>query len=326
MFRHVCLLTLFASLGACASATGAGGAPNAGTGRPDQVLWVDGRSGELVSDAAARRRMFAARVVLVGERHADPRSMATHGAVLALLASEAKRSAVAVEWLPHSARLAVSGWLASGEPVEALGEAVAWGRVWGHELAAYAPVLEAMRRLGFAMVPVNAEPGLARLVARHGVNGVPPERVAELPPLDSANAAQRAWFSGVMEQLGAAGHGHGHGHGQGDKEGVLERLYLAQLVWDESMARRVVALTNDFARVVVFAGTGHIGSGFGIPERLGALGKLVVLPAESLAEARSRALEAPLSDGAGEAGARYREADLFAVVENGGEGELAQSP
>lgn len=282
------------------------------------VVWVDGRSGEPVLEAEARRRILSARVVLVGEKHAESRSMATHNAVLSLLSDEARTSAVAVEWLPHSARLAVNGWLASTEPVEALGEAVGWARVWGHELAAYAPVLESIRRLGFALVPVNAEPGLARLVARHGADGVPPERAVELPPLDSANAAHRAWFFGVMEQLGAAGHGHGHGQ---DKD-VLERMYLAQLVWDESMARRVVALSAELARVVVFAGSGHIGFGFGIPERLGALEKLVVLPAESLADARSRALDAPLSDGRGEAGSRYREADLFVVI---GDGKVAAS-
>lgn len=257
--------------------------------------------------------------------------MATHLAVLSLLSDEARASAVAVEWLPQSARLAVNGWLASTEPVEALGEAVGWARVWGHELEAYAPVLEAVRRLGFALVPVNAEPGLARLVARNGVAGVPPERAGELPPLDSGNAAHRAWFFGVMEQLHAAGHGHGHGHGQGQGQGhgpekpddLLERLYLAQLVWDESMARRVVALSAELARVIVFAGSGHIGFGFGIPERLGTLERLVVLPAESLAEARSRALDAPLSDGRGGADARYREADLFAVI---GEGRVALKP
>lgn len=309
MFHWVCLFALLSVLAGCATASGTG----RHAGAEVDVVWVDGRSGEPVSESEARRRMLSARVVLVGEKHAESRSMATHAAVLSLLSEEARTSAVAVEWLPHSARLAVNGWLASSEPVEALGEAVGWARVWGHELAAYAPVLETVRRLGFLLVPVNAEPGLARLVARTGVAGVPPERAEELPPLDSANAAHRAWFFGVMEQLGAAGHGHGHGQ---DKE-VLERMYLAQLVWDESMARRVVALSAELARVVVFAGSGHVGFGFGIPERLGALDKVVVLPADSLADARSRALDAPLSDGRGEAGTRYREADLFAVIGDG---------
>lgn len=293
------------------------------------MIWVDGRSGEPVAESEARRRMLSARVVLVGEKHAEARSMATHAAVLSMLSDEARTSTVAVEWLPHSARLAVNGWLASEEPAEALGEAVGWARVWGHDLEAYEPVLEAVRRLGYGLAPVNAEPGLARLVARHGPGGVPPERAPELPPLDTGNAAHRAWFYGVMEQLHAAGHGHGHGGGHGQAGGqaqgpdeLLERLYLAQLVWDESMARRVVGLSTEVARVIVFAGSGHVGFGFGIPERLGALDKLVVLPAESLADARSRALDAPLSDGRGEAGARLREADLFAVI---GDGRVAGS-
>lgn len=265
--------------------------------------WVDGRTGQVLGDAALTDRLAASDVVLIGEQHAEPLSMAVHVAVLEAAARLARPVVVAVEWLPGSARLAVKGWLSSDEPVESLGDAVGWDRVWGHELTAYAPVLEAARRLGCEVVPVNAEPGLARLVARGGVAGVPDERRAELPPLDTANERHRAWFFDVMREM-AAHHPAAGAHGQGGDE-ALERMYLAQLVWDETMSGRVAALAGAPTLVVVMAGQGHIGRGYGVPERLPErLSRLVVLPASDLDEARSRASGAPFPD---------READLFAV-------------
>ena len=255
-------------------------------------------------------RLRETRVVLVGEQHAEAVSMATHVEVLDAVARLAagRRVAVAVEWLPHSARLAAAGWVASigsgggdkGESVESLRVAVDWDRVWGHDFAAYAPVLLTLRSHGFQLVPVNAEPGLARLVARHGKDGVPDERKAELPPLDSANDAHREWFFGVMREM-AQHHG---GHGASSDE-ALGRMYLAQLVWDETMAAHVSELATRFDLVIVFAGTGHIGRGFGIPERIeSGLTKLIILPSATAVEAADRVRDEPFPG---------READLFWV-------------
>lgn len=275
------------------------------------MTWVDGRNGTLVPPAEVVARLGRARVVLVGEKHAEPNSMAVHRVVLNMVAAQSTGSvAVAVEWLPNSARLAASGWIHSQEPVSSLGDAASWGRVWGHDLAAYAPVLEDIRHLGLGLAPINAEPGLARFVARQGPDGVPPERAAELPPLTSGNDAHRAWFYAVMEEMAA----HGHGAHGGSTEDTLARLYLAQLVWDETMARHVATLADEHTQVVVLAGTGHIGFGFGIPERLPELDKLVILPAESIEDAQRRMRDAPLSNGRAEARAALREADLFVVV------------
>jgi uncharacterized iron-regulated protein len=262
---------------------------------------VDGRSGATLTDGELAQRLAESRVILVGEQHAEPVSMAAHVAVLDAVArvAQGRRVAVAVEWLPHSTRLAAAGWVASNEGLESLRTAVDWERVWGHDFAAYAPVLTALRGHGFALVPVNAEPGLARLVARHGKDGVPDDRKAELPPLDSGNDAHRKWFFGLMREMA---HHHG-GHAASDE--TLGRMYLAQLVWDETMAARVSELTRHFDLVIVLAGQGHIGRGFGIPERLEeGLPKLVILPSGEADDAVQRAKDEPFPE---------READIFLI-------------
>ena len=305
--RLLAALTCMA-LGGCATTASTARTDEALGGATIDASWFDGQSGKALSADEVAARILAANVILVGEQHAEPRSMATHVAVLHAVRKTNARVAVGVEWLPYSARLAATSWIEIDEPVESLAKTVDWPRIWGHDLAAYRPVLLAVRALGFSLAPINAEPGVARLVARHGLDELPPD--VALPALMRPNAAHRAWFEDIMA-LSARGHDHTKGGGPG----FMDRLYLAQLVWDETMAQRTGELARTHDKVVVFAGTGHVGFGFGIPERLPEeLTKLVVLPATSPEDARLRALDAPLSDGQGAANTRLRRADLFVVV------------
>lgn len=268
----------------------------------EPTAWVDGRTGKELSAGEALARLREARVVLVGEAHGTASHHALQAFIAGALNASGQPSAAAVEWLPHSARFAVAGWLRSAEPVDAFFDAIGWARLWGHAAAAYAPFFDAMRAAGIPVVPVNAEPGLARAVARG--TELSPEDAARLPPLDSGTDAHRRWFFAQMTGLGSA-HGHGGAHGQGHDPERLERMYRAQLVWDETMARHVRALAERYATVVVCAGTGHTTRGLGIPARLGGLPARVVHPASSVDEAQSRSVDGDFPD---------READLFAIV------------
>jgi uncharacterized iron-regulated protein len=53
------------------------------------------------------------------------------------------------------------------------------------------------------------------------------------------------------------------------QEAELDGFYLAQVLWDESMAARAADAVRAGARqVVVLAGAGHIAAGRGIPQRV----------------------------------------------------------
>jgi len=301
------LVAVVATLSACAS-TGER-APPGGEGQGSIV--VDGRTGAVLSEAEVTRRLRAARVVLVGEEHANPAFHAVQRVVLErVVAVETNGShhiVVGVEWLPRSSEGVLDDFLnrSPQPPIAELRSLVDWDEVWGHDFDAYAALFETARRVHVRIVPLNAEPGLARVVARGGVAGVPPERAAELPPLDSGNEAQREWFRARME---AAAEGH-PGHALSGE--ALDRMYLAQLVWDETMARSVIAAivspaaATETRQVVVFAGMGHVEYGLGIPARLGGLTHLVIVPVVSLEDARSRVRDAAMPE---------READLFWLV------------
>jgi uncharacterized iron-regulated protein len=257
---------------------------------------------------AIAARLRAARCVYVAEQHADPAYHAVQRAVLERLSGSGAEVVIAVEWLPPSAEPALDSWLAGRDPVATLMTALDWPRRWGHEFAAYAPIFRWARERGVPIAPVNAERDLARAVARAPLAEVPPETRAQLPPLDTGNPPHRAFFDAMM-RAAMAGHG-----GAPLADTVLDRYYLAQLVWDETMSRRVAELLTDPAHpgrvVVVFAGVGHILHGLGVPQRVNALTGLpftIVLPvpAAELAERETVASDAPYP---------IRDADLLWVV------------
>lgn len=301
--RAAGILALVVATGACASTGGAGEReaidPGAIRGRV-----FDGRTGRALTPGEVAAHLLRAHVILVGEQHASPPHHAVQREVIELAAALAPgRTAVGVEWLPRSQRLALAGFIAA-EPAPSLEElraAVRWDELWKHDLLAYAPVFEAARRLRLPIVPLNAEPGLTRFIARGGLEAVPLERRAELPPLTTASEAHRRWFA---ERMAEASKGHPEHAIEGE---ALERFYLAQLVWDETMAEAARRAALRY-KLIVLAGTGHIERGLGIPARLGRLERLVIIPVKDAADAAARARDADFPE---------READLLWVTPAG---------
>jgi len=254
-------------------------------------------TGREVADAVVYERLGAVEVVFVAEAHGEPAHHRLQAAlVMALARHHGGRTVAAVEWLPASARGALTAWLAGFEDVERLRAAVAWDDVWGHSFAAYVPFFETLRAARIAIEPINAEPGLARAIARGET--LDAAQMALLPRLDTGTPEHQSWFEQQMSSM--AGHGHGHAVGPGG----MERLYRAQLVWDEVMAANVIRLLEDKAHVVVCAGSGHITRALGVPSRIGAASHLIVMPLATLADVHARAADAPFPT---------READLFWV-------------
>ena len=226
-------------------------------------------------DAALR----AADVVYVAEQHGVPAFHRAQRAVLHRLQRLGRVPTVAVEWLSPSDQTSLDDWLQSDRPASELHDALSWPKRWGHAFEAYAPLFVAVRAAKIRLLGINAEPGLARAVARHGKDGVPDTIASKLPPLDSGNPQHEAYFRALMAAAAASHPGHRL------SDAALARYYEAQLVWDETMAHAVstlIANKSDDQTIVVFAGAGHIDYGYGIPRRVQAPTSLIIRPVQRL--------------------------------------------
>lgn len=259
-------------------------------------VW-DARTGAVLALGDVLKRLEQVDVVLVGEEHGKRRHHEVQREVAAAFAylRGVPRVVIAVEWLPASSASEVRKWLAGDESADALREATHWDTVWGHSFASYAPVFEWARSNNVQLVPINANPILPKLVARGGTDAVQGRLREQLPPLDSGNEAHKAWFKAQMAAMGDA-------HPGADEGEAFENLYLAQVLWDETMAKATIELAERTPSVIVFAGLGHTQNGLGIPARLGSLRWLVVRPVTRLEEVREYIRDAPFPE---------RDADLL---------------
>lgn len=233
---------------------------------------VRGADGALLAKEALLSELARADAICVGERHGDARD---HFAQLATIRGLAERQRVAgfelgvgFEMFQRPSQHALDAFGGGRIDVQELVRASQYEKRWGLPIQFYAPQLEAARAARAELIALNARAELTRAIAKDGLSELAPDLKKELPRLDFGSAAHRALFEGLME-----------GHPEGD----LDRMYAAQVTWDETMAERTAEWLTARAplrKLVILAGRAHCARP-GIPERIerrGAFRVVSVLP------------------------------------------------
>jgi uncharacterized iron-regulated protein len=248
------------------------GAAQEGAGVEVRERIEDLEEGQEVSFAQMVADLSTTRVVYVGEEHDDPLHHAAQLQILEALHDREPSLALGLEMVQRPFQPALDAWVAGEGDEAALVEGVEWEERWGFDFALYRPLFEACRERGIPMVALNAEKELTRAVARNGLDALDDEERARLPELDLAVSAHREMIHEALSD---------HPH---MTPGFFERMYAAQVVWDETMAERVAGVleaSDGPARMVVIAGSFHVRQGLGIPDRAarrGATPYRIVLP------------------------------------------------
>jgi uncharacterized iron-regulated protein len=240
------------------------------------------------SEAELDRAIASARAIYVGESHDDPHHHAMERELYLRALAVEPRTALGLEMLPAEAQAALDDWTAGKIDEDTLLDRVAWEKAWGYPFRWYRPLLYAARVHGQRVIALNAPRGLAKAVAHKGLDGLSPDEKRALPEMVPGPAEHRAQLAEAF-----AGHGEpGDPHASKDPQ-ALERFYLAQLLWDETMAQNVArALSSGGAprKILVVTGEGHA-KRWAVPlraERRGVAPSLIVLPRyrDELADAK----------------------------------------
>jgi len=267
-----------------AAAVPAGGIANAAL--PYVVL--DGRTGRQLDEPAFWSRLGQARAVCIGEEHPNPHHhWAQLHTVQKLIAAGPKGDAFAVglEMVQRPFQGVLDDYAAKRIDAAALRSRTGWEERWGYDFGFYGPTLDAAVGAGGKLLALNAARELTKKVSRQGIESLTPDERAQLPELKLDDAQHRAWFDGLMSDMGGA-HAHSqarptaskHGDADGDQHGdkdeaddadphgghapampSAERIYTVQVLWDETMAdggARWLA-ANPRGRLVILAGNGH---------------------------------------------------------------------
>jgi len=250
---------------------------------------VDARTGKSVEEPALWTRLTAARAVCIGEEHPNPHHHWVQLHVMRELIKRLPRGgklALAMEMFQRPFQNVLDEYAAKRITAEQLRTRSGYAARWGYDYAFYGPTIDAAVGAGAQLLAANAPKELTKKIVHHGLASLTPEEKAQLPELKLDDAAHRAWFDALMEDMGgASAHSQKPGdsddkatestpdqttgkatepapkHADGDAAEMpsADQVYMIQVIWDETMADTAARwlAANPAGHVVVLAGNGH---------------------------------------------------------------------
>lgn len=207
--------------------------------------------------------LAAADVVYLGETHD---SRADHAAQLQLiqaLYAQNPELAIGMEMFQRPYQEAIDQYLAGTLSEADLRQRTEYDQRWGFPWAYYAPILRFAKEHQLPVLALNTPTEVTRRVAQKGLDALTNWDRQWIPPVEEIrtdNAAYQQFLRPIYDDFH-----QGHGSSQG-----FENFFLAQVLWDETMAEGIANFlhANPTHQVVVLAGQGHVVYGYGIPDRV----------------------------------------------------------
>jgi uncharacterized iron-regulated protein len=232
---------------------------------------VDARTGHAVDTAAFWAKLATERAVCVGEEHSNPHNHWVELEVAKHLLPSWPHGALGLEMIQRPFQGVLDDFAGKRIDAAALRSRVGWEARWGFDFGFYGPTIAVAVDAHAALLALNAAKELTKKVAHHGLDSLTPEEKTQVPELDLTNAAHRAWFDALMEDMGGSeGHAHAMTHadeGSGsadvappaDSMPTADNVYTVQVMWDETMADTAAKWLAAHAdgRIVILAGNGH---------------------------------------------------------------------
>jgi uncharacterized iron-regulated protein len=207
--------------------------------------------------------LSGARLVSVGETHDNLNDQRVELTVVRELHRRFPgKVAVGMEMFREPQQAVLDRWV-KGELTELeFLKASKWYETWGFDFGAYRDLLLFARENRIDVVALNPPKDLQEAVRRTGVDNVTEDLRRKLPENGEIDPWQYAVLRGVF-----GGHA---GHGGGDES--FDSFLRVQLLWEETMARKVVdylkSPRGEGKRMVTITGGWHVKYGFGLPKKV----------------------------------------------------------
>ena len=212
-------------------------------------------------NAGALEMMTGASVVYLGETHNDA---ADHAAQLEIVQALDARNevAIALEMFQRPFQPVLDEYVAGEITEEELIARSEYETRWGFDWEFYAPILRYAKDNQIPLVALNTPTEITRQVASEGLESLDGQDFQYVPAVDEIDLSDED-YRALLESVFSAHGGHGNSDG-------FENFFAAQVLWDETMAEGVARQleAEPDRQVVVIAGEGHVGYGYGIPNRV----------------------------------------------------------
>jgi len=207
--------------------------------------------------------LSGARLVCVGETHDNLNDQRVEMTVVRELHRRFPgKVAVGMEMFREPQQAALDRWV-KGELTELeFLKASKWYDTWGFDFGAYRDLLLFAKENRIDVIALNPSKELQEAVRRTGIDNVPEDLRRKLPEIGESDPWQRVALRGLF-----GGHG-----GHGGPDGSFDAFLRVQLLWEETMAQKVVDYLKgprgEGKRMVTITGGWHVKYGFGLPKKV----------------------------------------------------------
>lgn len=229
--------------------------------QPDSASVIDlpvVKTDETISLAQAIEQTDDARVVLVGETHTRYDHHLVQLEILKYLYQKSPDLALGVEWFQQPFQNHLDDYIAGKITEKEMLHLTEYFTRWKYDYRLYQPILQYAREKNIPLIALNAPRELIRALAETEIDDLPPELKTQLP--ESYDWSDKDYEKRLHDIFDL----------HPEYSGKFENFMRSQLTWDESMAERAAQYLqqNPDARMLIFAGSGHIMFGSGIPNRI----------------------------------------------------------
>jgi uncharacterized iron-regulated protein len=228
---------------------------------PDSASAIDlpvVKPDETISLTQVIEQTDGARVVLVGETHTRYDHHLVQLEILKYLYQKSPDLALGVEWFQQPFQSHLDDYIAGKITEKEMLHRTEYFSRWKYDYRLYQPILQYARENKIPLIALNASRELISALSESEVEDLPPELMSQLPEsYDWSDKDYEKRLRDIFEL-------------HPEYNGKFENFMRSQLTWDESMAERAARYLqqNPDARMLIFAGSGHIMFGSGIPNRI----------------------------------------------------------
>jgi uncharacterized iron-regulated protein len=198
------------------------------------------------------------RAIFVGETHTRYDHHLVQLEVLRFLHLRHRDIAVGVEWFQFPFQRHLDDYLAGRITEAEMLDRTGYFDRWRYDYRLYRPIIQYALKHQLPVVALNAPREVTRQISAVGIAAIPDDLKAQLPAdYDRSDQAYAERIKRQFEQ-----------HPGEDRK--FEHFLDVMLTWDETMAEQAAKhlQAHPGRKMVIFAGSGHVAFGTGIPMRL----------------------------------------------------------
>jgi uncharacterized iron-regulated protein len=205
-----------------------------------------------------------ANIIYLGETHDSAEDHQNQLKIIQELHKRNPKIAIAMEMFQRPYQNVLNQYLVGQITETELVKKSEYEKRWGFPWELYAPILRFAKENKLSILALNTPSEITRKVSRQGLETLTASERQWIPPFSEIrtdNQDYRQMVLAAFEQHRATGHGNSTD---------IEKFFLAQVLWDETMAESIAKFiqANPDYQVVVLAGQGHIIYNYGIPSRV----------------------------------------------------------